>query len=414
MASTINDDRLIAVQDKEKAAIDANNKLYQDMIDGSDSYYQKLKDNNTAWKDEQTRIQNEQTDFAIKKIEQQKEQTAKDYTREQSGAYVDWQKESNRYGANAEEMAAGGLINAGYGESSQVRMYNTYQNRVATARQSYELAKQNYDNAITEARLQNNSALAEIAYKAMQQELELALQGFQYKNDLIREQSTKAQQISDTYHARYQDVLAQINRENAEAEQKRQFEAQQKQQREIQEAQLREQQRQFDILHPENNSYDFGNGSGGSGGSSAENYNFSGGGTVTNPLNSPLTDKKREELLKSVLGTKQAATQEREKTATQSGRTHSGGSSRISNEVKTDYYQGAKNSDANRYGTFSNGYQPKGISGYGAVSKTGDTVTFTTQTMNGKTVKVKQNVWQTVDGTKWYWDGRYNKYIKTK
>lgn len=45
---------------------------------------------------------------------------------------------------------------------------------------------------------------------------------------------------------------------------------------------------------------------------------------------------------------------------------------------------------AREYGTFSNGYQPKGILGYGALSKSGDTID-----VGGKT----QNVWQTPDGT---------------
>lgn len=81
-------------------------------------------------------------------------------------------------------------------------------------------------------------------------------------------------------------------------------------------------------------------------------------------------------------------------------------------EVQTPYYVGSLNSDANTYGTFSNGYQPKGISGYGTLSKTGDTLTFNTNTLAGENKTVQQNIWKTEDGSKWYWDGRYNKYIK--
>jgi hypothetical protein len=71
--------------------------------------------------------------------------------------------------------------------------------------------------------LQNNSALAEIAYKALQQQLELSLQGFQNKNQLLLEQASKKQELENTYYGRYQDVLAQMNTENALAEQIRQF-----------------------------------------------------------------------------------------------------------------------------------------------------------------------------------------------
>jgi hypothetical protein len=122
-------------------------------------------------------------------------------------------------------MAASGLRNTGYAESSQVSMYNTYQNRVATAREAYQRAVLNYDNAITEARLQNNAALAEIAYNALQQQLELSLAGFQYKNTLLLSKAETKRTIDNTYYSRYQDVLKQINTENTLAEQIRQYEA---------------------------------------------------------------------------------------------------------------------------------------------------------------------------------------------
>jgi hypothetical protein len=102
-------------------------------------------------------------------------------------------------------------------------MYNAYQNRVSTARDAYNRAVLNYNNAIKDARLQNNSKLAEIAYQALQQQLELSLQGFQYKNNLILEQTNKKLEVDNMYYNRYQDVLEQINHENQMAEQVRQF-----------------------------------------------------------------------------------------------------------------------------------------------------------------------------------------------
>lgn len=217
------DSRFKAVESQKTAALNEVDKTYGEMLSQSDKYYQAQIDASKQWADKQTQLQNEKTDFAIKEIEQQKAQAQKDYTREQSGAYVDWQKQSNEYGANAEEMASAGLANTGFSESSQVSMYNTYQNRVATARESYNLAVQNFNNSITEARLQNNSILAEIAYEALQQQLELSLQGFQYKNALIKEKSDKRLQVDSEYYSRYQDVLKQINTENAMAEEVRQY-----------------------------------------------------------------------------------------------------------------------------------------------------------------------------------------------
>ena len=236
-----NDQRFTQVESDKNVALNDLENTYADMIDKSDSYYQAQIDASQKWADRQAQLQQEKTDFAIEKIEQQKAQAQKDYTKEQSGAYVDWQKQSNQYGANAEQMAAQGLAGSGYSESSQVSMYNTYQNRVATAREVYSQAVLNYNNSITEARLQNNSLLAEIAYNALQQQLELSLQGFQYKNQLILDKTNKKLEVDQMYYNRYQDVLQQINHENALAEQVRQF----NENKALEQQKLQEQIRQF-------------------------------------------------------------------------------------------------------------------------------------------------------------------------
>jgi hypothetical protein len=80
-----------------------------------------------------------------------------------------------------------------------------------------------YDNNIKEARLQNNAVLAEIAFQSLQQQLELSLQGFQYKNQLILDQANKKLEVDNMYYGRYQDVLEQLNYENAVAEEIRQW-----------------------------------------------------------------------------------------------------------------------------------------------------------------------------------------------
>ena len=217
------DDRFKQVESEKQNALTGNDSLYGNLVNESEKYYQAQIDASKNWADTQSQLQQEKTDFAIEQIEQQKEQAQKDYTKEQSGAYVDWQKQSNQYGVRAEQLADKGLQNTGYSESAQVSMYNTYQNRVATARESYNNAVLNYNNSIKDAQLQNNSALAEIAYQALQQQLELSLQGFQYKNNLLLEQANKKLEIENQYYNRYQDVLDQINKENSLAEQVRQY-----------------------------------------------------------------------------------------------------------------------------------------------------------------------------------------------
>ena len=229
------DQRFKDVETAKQTALNTIDTTYGEMIGNVDDFYNQKIDDVQNLANEQSRLQQERTDFAIDQINQQKEQAHKDYIKEQSGAYVDWQKQSNQYGANAEAMAAQGMAGSGYSESSQVAMYNTYQNRVATARESYNNAVMNYNNSIKEAQLQNSSVLAEIAYNTLQTQLELSLQGFQYKNDLIISQTNKKMEVENTYYNRYQDVLDQINRENTLAEQVRQYNAS-----------LAEEQRQFD------------------------------------------------------------------------------------------------------------------------------------------------------------------------
>jgi len=218
-----NDKRFTEVEADKKEALSQVESMYKGMIDNSDKYYQAQIDASQKWADKQTQLQQQQTDFAIDKIEQEKANAEKDYKKEQSGAYVDWQKQSNQYGAKAEKMAAGGFTGSGYSESSQVSMYNQYQNRVATAREVFMRIVADFTNAMTEARLKNSVALAEIAYKAQQQQLELSLQGFQYKNQLLLDKADKITETENIYYARYQDVLKQINQENALAEEVRQY-----------------------------------------------------------------------------------------------------------------------------------------------------------------------------------------------
>jgi hypothetical protein len=293
------DSRFQQVETDKQAALNEIDQTYGSMIGQAEKFYDDQVKANQDWADKQAQLQNERTDFEIQKIEQQKEQTRKDYLKEQSGAYVDWQKQSNQYGANAEQMAASGLKNTGYSESSQVAMYNTYQNRVATARASLEQANTNYDNAMTEARLQNNSILAELAYNTYKQQLELALQGFQYQNQLILEQSNRKAEAENNYYSRYLNVLNQINTENAMAEEVRQYNekmAEEKRQYNeslaLQQAQLEEEKRQFnEQMALKNGSQSNDNSSGGGDDSGGEEeYLFE-----DEPVGEPLPPTRRNE-----------------------------------------------------------------------------------------------------------------------
>lgn len=116
------------------------------------------------------------------------------------------------------------------------------------AREVYNKAVLNYNNMITEAKLQNSSALAEIGFNTLMQSLETSLAGFQYKNTLLLEKTNAKRQIEDRYYTRYQDRISQINTENSMAEQQRQY----NQDYQLNLKKLQEDQRQFDKTFKEN------------------------------------------------------------------------------------------------------------------------------------------------------------------
>ena len=320
------DQRLQEVENYRKDELDRVNNLYNNMVNNSDQFYQAQKQAAQDYANKQQEIQQANTDFTIEKINQEKEQAQKDYTREQKGAYADYQKASNDYGYAAEQMASAGLTGSGVSETSRVSMYNTYQNRVATARDSYNRAVLNYDNGIKEAQLQNNSILAEIAYNALKAQLELDLQGFQYKNQLLENQLGARQSVENIYNTKWQQVYDQMNNERDYAERVREFNEQMAWDR--QQAAM------------------------------SNSYSYGGGGGYDDEY--------------------------------------------LSDTPVTSTPQ----SDAKTYGTFNNGYQPKGISGHGAVTKTGGKVVVTNKNGN----KANQNIWKTPDGLLWYWDGQAGQY----
>lgn len=235
---------------ENRATLDAarSDAAYDKAITGYDAEYKR-----------QEKALNDQLDFTIEKIETARDRTTKDYLKEQSGAYTDWQKQSNQYGVNAEQKAAQGMTNTGYSESSQVSMYNGYQNRVAIARESHQRAMVDFDMAIKDAQIQNSVALAEIGFQIYQQKAALAIQKVTANQSVWDNFYTRQNAINTRYDNKYTDVLNQINTENALKEKAREFEAQ-----------MAEEKRQFDILHPQTSvkiSSSGGSGGGSSGGS---------------------------------------------------------------------------------------------------------------------------------------------------
>ena len=357
MAINYNDSRFQAVEDEKKQALNNVNNTYNTMISQSDQFYNNQQNLIKDYETTQKELQQQQSDFTIEQINQQKDQANKDYTKEQKASYVDYQKQSNQYGANAEAMASRGMNYTGYAESNQVSMYNTYQNRYATARETYNRAVLNYDNSIKEAQLANSSALAEISFNSMQKQLELALEGFQYKNTLLQTQLQMQNETEDRYYNRWKNVQDQINTENALAEQKRQF----NQQIALQRDELNWQKQKAAMENSIRAQAGGGSGGGSNGGSGGGNDSID-----------------------------------------------------QSNSITTAFYSGSMNPDANGgKTTFSNGYQPNNVNG-SKLKPTKDKITVTSKTLQGTKVSTTQTVWKDEKGKKWIWDGTKNKYVAYK
>lgn len=206
------ENQVAALEEEKNAALDKVDEKYGALISQSDKFYNDQIDAAQRYADEQKKIQQEQTDFTIGQIQKQKEQLGKDYAEEQSAAYVDFKKQTDPHGVNAEQIAAGGMWGSGYSESAQTAMYNEYQRRVATAKASYDQALVNYNNAMAQAQAQNSSVLAEIAYKTFTQELELTMQAFTSRNALLEAQESARGQVESNYLAGVQQL--QENRYN--------------------------------------------------------------------------------------------------------------------------------------------------------------------------------------------------------
>jgi hypothetical protein len=201
------DSRLTTIENQRGQDITNTTNQYNQMINDTDKFYQTQIDTAKQIADRQAQVQNASTEQQIKEINQQREKTERDYQKEQRGAYTDYQKQVNEYGVNAEVMASRGLSGTGYSESSQVSMYNAYQQRVATARQSLANSQQNYDNLIAQARINNDTRQAEIANELARQQAEYALQGFQYKNTLIESRQQQLNALNSRYDTRYNTML---------------------------------------------------------------------------------------------------------------------------------------------------------------------------------------------------------------
>lgn len=211
----VSDPNVKAVLDEGKAAMDELKTNVETMTKDANDAYNTAKTELDTLAEKQAKNQEEATGIAVKKLETEKENAKKDYVKEQSGAYADYQLQTQKHGVNAEQMASMGMGGTGYSESAKVSMYNDYQNRVAVAREAITRASAEYDTAIAEAKLQGSVALAEIAMNAYKEKTALALEQMQYGNSLLNTLMEQKASISKDYWQRYLDVMSAKGNVNA-------------------------------------------------------------------------------------------------------------------------------------------------------------------------------------------------------
>lgn len=217
------DERFTNLEVEKQNELNKYNQTYDNLIAERDKFTEQQQNYVDSWVNSQNQIANDNLQHQINLYNQQKEQVEKDYQKEASASYSDYLKEVDKYGVSRENVVANGLSNSGYAESSKVNMYNTYQNRIATARSSLNSALLDFNNAIKEAQLSNNATIAQNALTALQKKLDIALEGFNYKDTATQNKLTWENNINNNYYNRYQDVQEQINYENQQAEAIRQY-----------------------------------------------------------------------------------------------------------------------------------------------------------------------------------------------
>jgi hypothetical protein len=194
---------------QKQANINELNKVsneYSDMINSQISGYNNLMEQQQrAIEQNQENLTNQQKaqfNYQQNIINQNREKADEQRDQEAKSAYVDYMRNSSDVGQTARTFARSGLLGQGYAESTIAQMYNTYQNRVATANKALQDAYTEYDNQMQQAQMNNDSTLAQIALDSMNQKLQIALQGFEYKSTLEQQRATYLQNLNNTYYAR--------------------------------------------------------------------------------------------------------------------------------------------------------------------------------------------------------------------
>ena len=361
------DERLSAINQQKQEAINQSNNMYEGLLTDNQNIYKQQLDYANQYEQTQNSALDQQLAYQEDIINQQKQEAQQIKETEERKALNDYTSFVNPYGYQAEQFASQGLANSGVSETAKLGGFNTYQNRLATANKAMQDAFTEYDNAINEARLNNDVQKAQNALTKLQMQLEYAQNYYSNKSTISQNQLSNNQALDSEYYNRYQTEYNNIQAEKEREEAIRQF----NEQLALQQQQFKYQQQQ-DALAQQNWEKEYAlaqeqaRASYGSGG-----YSLSDGASLS-----------------------------------------SGGTT-----ISTNYYQGNINPDT-QYGTFPNvkdkngvRYQPDNIGGAklsNSKLKVGE-VFGNAYGASGASLD-GQSIWTTGNGY-YVWDGSINDYI---
>lgn len=149
---------------------------------------------------QQNDIVNKQTQMQVDSLARQKEDIDKEAIQQNKALYQDYRKASNPFGQQAENLASQGLGNSGYAETTQSRLYNTYQTNITATLNNARELKADVDFQINQARQTGDITIAQNALELYKQKMQLLSEEYDLRNN--REQFL---------YQKEQDALAQSN-----------------------------------------------------------------------------------------------------------------------------------------------------------------------------------------------------------
>lgn len=218
------DIRLKAVETEKQTALSNQNKLYDNLLEQNKELLNKQNSWQDTYQTQQNALYDKGTELATSELQQKQAKNEEAYQREAIASESSYQKAINPYGVQSEQQAASGLQGSGYSETAKMMAYNTARNRTATARATAKTVDAEYQTAIAEAKLNNDTQKAALALELLQSKLQNELTAFQTSSGLQQNKLASQQATEQTYYGRYQDVIAQQNYEKEQANALKQFE----------------------------------------------------------------------------------------------------------------------------------------------------------------------------------------------